>query len=72
MCIEYAAWMTEINVGTHKAAESEPSVHTQLGTPWHTVHSGTPWHSVHTAHTLAQGKELGEGGGHSRINTEGE
>ena len=68
--------MTEINVGTHKAAESEPSVHTQLGTPWHTVHSGTPWHSVHTAHTLAQGKELGEGGGrgggHSRINTEGE
>ena len=35
LCIEYATWMTEINVGTHKAAESEPSVHTQLGTPWH-------------------------------------
>ena len=39
--------MTEINAGTQKAAESELSVHTQLGTP--------------TTHPPC--KELGGGGG---------
>ena len=48
-----AVWMSEINVGSHKAAESEPSVHTQLGTPTHP----------------ATGQGIWGGGGHSGNNT---